>query len=163
MIPSPKLMELDRACCDAIAATPDMDDTTEVIELPVKKLKQIRQSCCSVRNALSDCMSSQFSLEEEITKNRFLYERLHTLVNKCGFSICKNKLEGRGLPATQFGQSKNDHCLCIRRDIFKVKLYGVALFYQHQQEVGTKIVVGLKMIWGMQAQELWNSKTRYML
>ena len=56
MIPSPKLMELDRACYDTIAATTDIDDITdsEVIKVPVKKLKQIQESCCSVRNALSD-------------------------------------------------------------------------------------------------------------
>ena len=51
------------------------------------------------------------TLKEEETRNRIMCEDLSDLLTPHGFTIGPKRLEGFTLPVTEFGTSRNDHCI----------------------------------------------------
>ena len=66
---------------------------------------------------------------EEETRNRMVFQKLLILVETHGFGISANKLKGFTLPITEFGCSRNDHCLIHYDTFFKMEKlrYGIVL------------------------------------
>ena len=57
----------------------------------------------------SQCKS--LTLKEEETRNRIMCEDLSDALKPHGFTIGPKRLEGFTVPVTEFGTSRNDHCI----------------------------------------------------
>ena len=50
-------------------------------------------------------------MEDEIAQNRIVYQRLSVILEKYGYTIGLNSLKTFSLPVTEYGRSRNDHCI----------------------------------------------------
>ena len=80
-----------------------LENNEESLSHTIKKLKEdfemVKRQCKSL------------TLKEEETRNRIMCKDLSDLLTPHGFTIGPKRLEGFTLPVTEFGTSRNDHCI----------------------------------------------------
>ena len=54
-------------------------------------------------------------------QNRMMFEDLAIVVRPHGFSMGINRIEGFTLPVTEFGRSRNDHCVIHNQRYYKME------------------------------------------
>lgn len=64
-----------------------------------------------LKSAFTVAKDKTCTVEEEDTRNKMVFQKLYTLVQKQGFTIAINKLKSFTLPIREFDRSRNDHCL----------------------------------------------------
>ena len=94
-VPSQKVIELD--------PTSKVSDNEDEITIPLKKLKN--------GQVLWRSLEVHLILLSKIARNRIVYQRLSVLLEKYGYTIGLNNLKTFSLPVTEYGRSKNDHCI----------------------------------------------------
>ena len=106
------LVELDQACANTITLCKGE-------HVPVSMLKQLEESCLSMRKEINKCKN--VTLQEEDTQNRLMFEDLTAVVRPHGFNVELNRIEGFTLPVTEFGRSRNDHCIIHNQRYYKME------------------------------------------
>ena len=113
------LLELDQACIDMMDTLKTVCSTSSGEELSLDALKKLQQNCQSIRYEISQC--KLLTLKEEDIRNRIMFEDLASIILPHGFSIGLNRLEGFTLPVTEFGRSRNDHCIIHHQRYYKME------------------------------------------
>ena len=108
------LLQLDQACIDTIGIC-----STSSGEESMSALKKLQQNCMSMRSEISKC--KPLALKEEDVRNRIMFEDLASVIQPYGFSVGLNRLEGFTLPITEFGRSRNDHCIIHNQRYYKME------------------------------------------
>lgn len=114
-IPSRKIEELDQKFTTMISSSYQIasiaSDELEQVTIPLKKFKEWTTSAEMLKSAFISAKEENYTVEDEITRNRMVFQRLSTLVKKHGFTMGMNSLKSFTLPVTEYARSKNDHCL----------------------------------------------------
>ena len=115
-IPSRRLEELDQSTtniissCNQIASSANYEKDDEVT-IPVKRFKEWTASVETFKSALDSAKEENYTIEDEITQNRMVFQKLSVLVKKHGYTMDMNSLKSFTLPVTEYARSRNDHCL----------------------------------------------------
>ena len=123
-VPAFKLEELDNvfktleALSNALLPT-DAGSSADVIP-PSKKIKKVIQDGRHTLHSITRG-GDAYLVDEEDTRNRLVLQKLFTLVEAHGYGIVANRLKGFTLPITEFGRSRNDHCLIHYESFFKME------------------------------------------
>ena len=84
-------------------------------EIPKARLKVLLEKQVE---ALEQCQ--KLELQEEDVKNRVVFKELLPVLAIHGFTLGLNHLEGFRLPVTEYGRSRNDHCV-IHKHFFNTQ------------------------------------------
>ena len=108
------LIHLDQACAETIR----LCNSAEQVSVNTY-LRQLEESCQSMRKEISAC--KQLNLKEEDAQNRMMFEDLAVVMKPYGYDVGINRIEGFSLPVTEFGRSRNDHCLIHHQKYYKME------------------------------------------
>ena len=98
-------MHLDQACVDVMRFCSSGE------QVPINTLKQLEETCVLMRKEISQYKT--ITLKEDF-QNRIMFEDLAVVMRPHGFDI---GIERFTLPVTEFGRSRNNHCLIHRKGI----------------------------------------------
>lgn len=130
-IPFSKVEHMDKLFED-VASTKDILSQSSS-EIPPTKLQKLEEKFESCRATINECKVDKYNIQEEDTRNKLLLQKLASRIKKYGFIIATSKIKGFSIPVTEFGGSKNDHCLIHENSFYKMEKIacGVVLSANH--------------------------------
>ena len=107
-VPSHKIEELDQRFTTVVTSsyqiTSIANDDQEEITIPLKKFKEWTASVETLKSAFTSVKSENYTVEDEVARNRMVFQRLCALVKKHGFTMGINSLKSLNIACNRIFQ-----------------------------------------------------------
>ena len=131
-IPFRRFEELDQSVTnmisssDQIASSANYEQDDEVT-IPIKRFKEWTASVKTFKSALDSAKEENYKIEDEITRNKMVFQKLSVLVKKHGYTLGMNSLKCFTLAVTEYARSRNDHCVIHYDHYYKTEKVNVGV------------------------------------